>query len=74
MLVHHCSSNPKVLANQALLMAAYMVIYRGYSAKQAWKKFGRFHNRIIPYCHAGGLENSFEIEIFDCLRAIEFSL
>lgn len=72
--MHHCSSNPKVLANQSLLMAAYMVIYRGYSALQAWNKFERIHNRIIPYCHAGGLENGFEIEVIDCLRAIQFLL
>jgi cell division cycle 14 len=55
-------------------MAAYMVIYRGYSPNQAWKKFGRFHNRILPYCHAGKQESSFELEVIDCLRGIEFAL
>ena len=55
-------------------MAAFMVIYLGFSPKQAWKKFNRFQNRIIPYCHAGGNENNFELEVIDCLRAIEIAL
>ena len=57
-----------------MLMAAFMVIYRGYTYAQAYKKFRRHLENAIPYCHAGKTENAFEIQVIDCLRAIEFAL
>jgi hypothetical protein len=52
-------------------MASYLIIYRGFSAQNAWAKFRKFEPLLIPFCHAGDKHNSFELDVIDCLKAIE---
>lgn len=55
-------------------MASYLIIYQGFSAQGAWAKFRKFEQLLIPFCHAGDKHSPFELEVFDCLKAIETAL
>jgi cell division cycle 14 len=49
-------------------------MYQGLSAQAAWSKFRKYEPLLIPFCHAGDKHNSYELEVIDCLRAIESAL
>ena len=73
-VIHHTTTFHKTLANQAMLMAAYLMICKQHSASKAWAKFRTVDRELIPYCDSGARYNSFGLRVLDCLRALEMAM
>lgn len=70
-LIHHSSIVPKTLANQALLVAAFMIICQKHSVSFVLKKFHRVDQRLMAFRDAGKSDSDFEISFTDCITAVE---
>jgi len=55
------------MANQALLMGCFMIIFLKHSVDFVVKKMSIIDNRLQPFCDAGKEPSDFEISLKDCL-------
>ena len=52
-LVHQCQTGGKNMSNHIVLVAAFMIICRGYSSKQVSAVFNKLDSTALPFCDAG---------------------
>jgi len=70
-IIHHTTVFPKIMGNQAMLMAAYLIVCHRLTAEMAWKHFNHIQRELTGFCDSGTRYNRFEIQVMDCLNALE---
>jgi cell division cycle 14 len=71
--IHYSSQDPKLRANAAYLICAYMVIVQRYSAEAA---FAPLRDLRVPLLHfrdvtTGAAASTFPLRVFDCLQGLQ---
>eukprot|EP00002_Diphylleia_rotans_P037926 TRINITY_DN8540_c0_g1_i1.p1 TRINITY_DN8540_c0_g1~~TRINITY_DN8540_c0_g1_i1.p1 ORF type:complete len:501 (-),score=75.05 TRINITY_DN8540_c0_g1_i1:267-1769(-) len=65
----YCSADPQKRANAACLIGAYLVIILGFDADEAYRPLSSSYPPFIPFRDASTGPSSFNLTIYDCLRA-----
>lgn len=55
-------------------MGAYLIIFRGKSAEEAWSYFEKVDPPFLPFRDALAGECTYECTILDCLRGLEYGM
>ena len=70
-VIHHCTPFPKIMCNQIMLVASYLILCHKYNARNSLSKFDKIDRDLVPYCDSGSRFNSFSLTNFDCMHALE---
>ena len=70
-IIHHCTAFNKILCNQVLLMASYLMLVEGDNLTNVWKTFAaKFDSDLEPYRDSGTRTNTFGLTNFVVLQAL----
>lgn len=70
-VIHHSTTFNKILCNQILLMAAYLILVEGQSLSSVWKSFAaKYDSDLEPYRDSGTRSNTFGLNNFVVLQAL----
>jgi len=73
-IYHYTSTDFRKRANAAFLMGAYLLIFKGKTADEAWSYFEKVEPAFVPFRDALAGECTYECTILDCLRGLEYGM
>jgi cell division cycle 14 len=73
-IYHYTSTDYRKRANAAYLMGAYLIIFRGKTAEEAWSYFEKVEPSFVSFRDALAGECTYECTIIHCLRGLEYGM